>query len=193
MNFTFTRHSQIPDIILVDCLKFGDNRGYFTESFRVDEFISNGIPNFVQENHSHSISNTLRGLHYQMNPKAQGKLVKCVYGSILDVAVDLRLGSPTYGNYVSVPLGSSSRMIYIPPGFAHGFVVDNFYPYCAEVVYKTTEYFCPEYDRSICWNDPDLNISWGLLPREYGNLKISDKDRKAPFLKDADNNFIWGD
>jgi dTDP-4-dehydrorhamnose 3,5-epimerase len=191
MSFTFTRHSQIPAIILIDGVKNGDERGYFMESFRADEFLSFGIPRFVQENHSHSISNTLRGLHYQLEPKAQGKLVRCVYGSVLDIVVDIRLGSPTYGQHVSIPLGSSARMVYIPPGFAHGLVVDDFYPYCAEIVYRATEYFCPELDRGIRWNDPDLNISWGLMSGAFDKLKISEKDRNAPLLKDADNNFIW--
>ena len=194
MNFTFTRHSQIPDIILVDCLKkFDDHRGFFLESFRLDEFESNGILPMVQENRSHSIKGTLRGLHYQLNPKAQGKLVSCVSGSILDIALDIRKGSPTYGKYVSVPLvGDFPRMVYVPPGFAHGFLVDSTFPQQAKVVYKTTEYFCAECDRCIRWNDPDLNISWGFLPGEMEGLKMSYKDKNAPLLKNAENNFVWG-
>ena len=190
MSFVFTRHSQIPDIILIDSKRYNDSRGHFSESYRADELAEYGIPNMVQENHSHSVSNTLRGLHYQLNPKAQGKLVKCISGSILDVAVDIRKSSPTYGSYVAIPLNdSSSRMVYIPVGFAHGFLVDDFYPYCAEVVYKVTEYFCPELDRGIRWNDPDLNISWCFKFGDISRLKISNKDKNAPFLKDADNNF----
>jgi len=193
MSFTFTRHSQLPDIILIDCLKkFDDHRGSFIESFRLDEFAFNGIPPMVQENHSRSSANTLRGLHYQLNPKAQGKLVYCVSGSILDVAVDIRKDSPTYSKYVSVPLNETlPRMIYIPPGFAHGFLADSAFTNKSEVVYKTSEYFHIEYDRCIRWNDPDINISWGFLVGEENKLKLSYKDKNAPFLKDAENNFVW--
>ncbi|MFA5024219.1 MAG: dTDP-4-dehydrorhamnose 3,5-epimerase [Patescibacteria group bacterium] len=193
MNFTFTKHSQLPDILLVDGLKkFEDYRGFFFESFRVDEFLSQGIPPFVQENHSYSVANTLRGMHYQLNPKAQGKLVYCVSGSILDVVVDIRKESPTYRKSISVSLGAHfPRMIYIPPGYAHGFLVDNIYPFSAEVVYKTTEYFYPEYDRCVRWDDPDINISWGLMAGDRGKLKISYKDMNAPLLKDAENNFLY--
>ena len=193
MSFTFTRHSQMPDIIMIDCLKkFDDHRGSFLESFRSDEFVFNGIPPFVQENRSRSAPCTVRGLHYQLNPKAQGKLVSCVTGSILDVAVDIRKDSPTYGQSVSIPLTSDfPRMIYIPPGFAHGFLTASYCTHMVDVIYKTTEYFYSEYDRGIRWDDPDLNISWGFLIGERDKLKISYKDRTAPFLKDAENNFTW--
>jgi len=192
MTFEFTRHSQIPDIIIIEGKKFEDTRGFFMESYRHDEFIKYGIPHFVQENHSHSKASTLRGLHYQLNPKAQGKLVSCLSGVILDIAVDIRQGSPTYKHYVSVVLdGHSSRMVYIPPGFAHGLLVDKQFPYTAEVVYKTTEYFAPEFERCIRWSDPDINISWGLWVDEKSQLNMSEKDANAPLLRDAENNFIW--
>ena len=192
MSFTFTRHSQIPDIILIDSTKRDDHRGFFTESYRLDELRSYGIPNMVQENRSHSVSHTLRGLHYQLNPKAQGKLISCVNGSVLDVAVDIRRGSPTYARSVAIPLTNDfPRMVYIPPGFAHGFLVGCQYPYVADVVYKVSEYFDAALERCIRWDDADLSVAWGFLGGERGKLKMSYKDRTAPLLKDADNNFIW--
>lgn len=189
MNFSFLKHSQIPSVIIVDGIQYKDSRGFFTELYRSDEFLKQGIPPFVQENRSHSKARTIRGLHYQLDPKAQGKLVACLNGTILDIAVDIRCGSPTYGNYVAVSLDSRfPRMLYIPPGFAHGFVVMDYYPYSAEVVYKTTEYHSAEHERCIHWCDPDINISWGIMREQ---AIVSDKDSKAPFLKDAENNFIW--
>lgn len=190
--FDFKRHSQLPDVLIIDGKQFNDKRGFFSESFRADEFLSQGIPPFVQENHSHSKALTLRGLHYQLNPKAQGKLIMCAAGAILDVAVDIRKGSPTYGQSIAISLISNvPRMLYIPPGFAHGFVVENWYPYSAEVIYKTTEYYSPEHERSIRWDDPDLNVSWNVSGGNKKQFIISDKDFNAPLLKDAENNFVW--
>ena len=190
MSFIFTPHSQMPAVILIDYTRQEDHRGSFAESYRADEFLAHGIPLMVQENRSESVSYTLRGLHYQLNPRAQGKLVSCVKGAILDVAVDIRRNSTTYGQSVAVPLSDvGDRMLYIPPGFAHGFVVGPEYPYSATVVYKVTEYFSAEHDRGIRWDDSTLNISWGLLLGERDKLKISYKDRIAPLLQDAENNF----
>ena len=192
MSFTFTRHSQLPDVIIVDSNQHEDHRGFFGETYREDEFVAAGIPKFVQENRSHSKAYTVRGLHYQLNPRAQGKLVSCVSGSILDVAVDIRRGSPTFGQSVSVALsGGVGRMLYIPAGFAHGFIVDAGYPYVAEVVYKVTEYFDAGLDRVIRWDDPELNVSWGLLMGDRDKLRLSYKDRNAPLLRDAEVNYEY--
>jgi dTDP-4-dehydrorhamnose 3,5-epimerase len=187
MSFTFTP-THIPEVIIIDGKRFKDERGFFSESFRVDEFEKNGIPPFVQENHSFSQPPCLRGLHYQLNPKAQGKLVYCVAGSIIDVAVDIRKGSPNYAKWVKVELNEGNgRMLYIPPGFAHGFLAGGIDG--TDVIYKTTEYYSPEHDRCIRPNDPEIGIRWDYVGFEC--CKMSDKDKNAPLLKDADNNFVY--
>jgi dTDP-4-dehydrorhamnose 3,5-epimerase len=184
MPFAF-KNLLIPEIILVEMKVFADDRGFFMETYKHSEFANHGIKEyFVQDNHSRSSKNVLRGLHYQKNPKAQGKLVRCIAGRIFDVAVDIRKGSPTYGKWVGAELSSENNyMLYIPPGFAHGFVVLSDF---AEILYKCTEEYSAENDRGIIWNDPDIKIKW---PTESPIL--SEKDQKNPLLKDADNNFIY--
>ena len=167
--------TDIPEVLLITPKVFRDSRGYFLESFN-----NKHLPfNFVQDNQSFSLKNTIRGLHYQV-VKPQGKLVRAIKGRILDVAVDIRKDSPTFGNYVAVELSSDNfKQLYVPEGFAHGFSVlsDE-----AEVLYKTTDYWYKEHDRSINFNDPELNIDWML----EGIPILSDKDKDAVFLKDAE-------
>ena len=183
MPFTFKKLS-IPGIILIKPHIFTDERGFFIETYKHSNFDKAGIiENFMQDNLSKSKKNVLRGLHYQKNPAAQGKLVRCINGRIFDVAVDICKGSPTYMKWVGIELSEKNNyMLYISPGFAHGFVVlsDE-----AEVMYKCTREYSPENDRGIIWNDPDININW---PVEEPVL--SRKDNSLPFLKDADNNFF---
>jgi dTDP-4-dehydrorhamnose 3,5-epimerase len=160
MPFTFT-HLAIPDVILIEPAIFRDERGFFMESYKYSDFVAFGIKeHFVQDNHSRSVKGVLRGLHYQKHPKAQGKLVRVVVGEVFDVGVDIRLGSPTYGKWVGEVLSAENkRMLYIPPGFAHGFCVLSD---VADVLYKTTEEYAPEYDAGIIWNDPEIGIQWPI-------------------------------
>lgn len=173
---------EIPDILLVKPTKHGDQRGFFSETFRADVFASHGIEAaFVQDNHVHSQQKgVLRGLHFQTPPHAQGKLVRCMRGAILDVAVDIRVGSPTYGRHVAVELSAANwHQLWIPPGFAHGYVTleDR-----CEVIYKVTDYYAPECDRGIAWDDPAFAIDWRLPAAE---IILSDKDRRQPRLAEA--------
>ena len=152
----------IPDVLLIEPKVFGDERGFFYESFNQREFNeATGLElPFVQDNHSKSARNVLRGLHYQLSPKAQGKLVRAVTGEVFDVAVDIRQGSPTFGQWVGEILSADNkRQMWIPPGFAHGFLVLS---ESAEFLYKTTEYYAPEHERCILWSDPDLAIAWPI-------------------------------
>lgn len=183
MPFEFIR-LEIPDVILIKPKVFEDERGFFLEFFKYSDFKQAGINcNFVQDNHSKSKKGVLRGLHYQLEPKAQGKLVRCIKGKIWDVAVDIRKGSPTFGKWVAVELTEENKwMLWIPPGFAHGFVALE----DCEIIYKCTEEYAPELDRGIIWNDPDIAISW---PVE--NPILSQKDSKLPRLKDAEINFEY--
>jgi dTDP-4-dehydrorhamnose 3,5-epimerase len=185
MAFRFER-LRIPEVILVEALKLVDARGFFRETYKQSEFASHGIPiSFVQDNHSHSFRGVLRGLHYQKLPKAQGKLVIVSNGEIFDVAVDLRVGSPTYGQWLSQVLSAENGcVLYVPPGFAHGFctVSDE-----ADVLYKVTSEFAPELDRGIIWNDPSIGIDWPIA-----TPSLSAKDARLHLLKDADNNFRVG-
>ncbi|MFN0001820.1 MAG: dTDP-4-dehydrorhamnose 3,5-epimerase [Pseudohongiellaceae bacterium] len=177
MNFTKT---EIPEVIIIEPKVHGDHRGFFMETFRQQEFEQAGISsNFVQDNHSKSTQGILRGLHYQIqNP--QGKLVRVVVGEVYDVAVDLRRSSPTFGQWVGVVLSAGNkRALWVPPGFAHGFYVMS--PF-AEVTYKCTSYYEPEFDRSLLWSDQELNISWP----DKVNVVLSDKDRIAPSFALAD-------
>lgn len=148
----------LPGVILIEPRVFGDARGFFMETYRADVFQANGIAEtFVQDNHSRSARGVLRGLHYQ-EPYPQGKLVRCVRGELFDVAVDIRRGSPSFGKWYGVKLSEENKaMLWVPPGFAHGFcaLTDG-----AELVYKTTEIYRPEHDRSILWNDPEIGIDW---------------------------------
>lgn len=152
----------IPDVVLLEPKVFGDERGFFYESFNEQQFLelTGADVRFVQDNHSRSERNVLRGLHYQLPPKAQGKLVRVVLGEVFDVAVDVRKESATFGKWVGEILSADNkRQLWIPPGFAHGFLVVS---KVAEFLYKTTDYYAPEYERGIRWNDPDLAIAWPL-------------------------------
>lgn len=179
MKFTPT---SIPEVLLIDPNVFGDSRGFFMETYRVDLSASVGIEsNFVQDNHSGSRQGTLRGLHYQIK-QAQGKLVRVVVGELFDVAVDIRRSSPTFGQWVGKIISAENRQqLWVPPGFAHGFYVLSEW---AEIVYKATDYYSPEWDRSILWNDPDIGIEWPLLPDV--ELCLSDKDKQGKKLSEAD-------
>ena len=176
----------IPEVILVRPRVFKDDRGFFVEAYKHSVFVAGGITEtFVQDNRSRSSRNTLRGLHYQKLPKPQGKLVSVVRGEILDVAVDIRKGSPTYGQWVSAILNEENQhQLYVPAGFAHGFCVLS---ETADVAYKTTGEYSAEHDRGILWNDPALGIDWTI-----GHPLLSPKDEKQPLLENADNNFIYG-
>lgn len=184
MPFQF-KSLEIPEVILIEPQVFSDERGFFMEVYKYSEFASFGITErFIQDNHSRSKKGVLRGLHYQNPPKAQGKLVRVISGEIFDVAVDIRKGSPTFGKWVGIKLSAENkRMLYIPPGFAHGFCVLSD---IAEVLYKTTEEFAPECEAGIIWNDPDINIDWPIK-----NPVLSSKDAKWPRLKDAVNGFVY--
>jgi dTDP-4-dehydrorhamnose 3,5-epimerase len=159
MKFTPT---SIPDVILIEPRLFGDERGFFMETYRTDLYASAGIPgNFVQDNHSRSRRGTLRGLHYQVQ-QAQGKLVRVVVGEIFDVAVDLRRGSPTFGCWESAILSAENHLqLWVPPGFAHGFYVLSEW---AEFVYKVSDYYAPQWERTLLWNDPRVGVQWPLVP-----------------------------
>lgn len=182
MSFRF-RRLEIPEVVLIEAHNIEDDRGFFLETYRMSVFSANGISQaFVQDNYSHSIRGVLRGLHYQKRPKAQGKLVMALRGQIFDVAVDIRKGSPTYRKWVGMVLSADNfRMLYIPPGFAHGFCVLSGE---AGVVYKVTEEYVPELDRGITWNDPEIAIQWPIT-----KPILSPRDARLPLLKEADNNF----
>jgi len=179
MPFDF-RHLSIPGITLIEPKLFRDPRGFFMETYKYSDFAQQGITEyFVQDNFSRSMRGVLRGLHYQKDPHAQGKLVQCLKGSIFDVAVDIRKGSPTFGRWVSAMLsGENNCMLYVPPAFAHGFVVLS---ESADVMYKCTKEYAQESDRGIIWNDPDINITWPVQ-----DPLVSEKDAKHPLLKVAD-------
>lgn len=180
MPFEFKRFA-IEGPVLVEPRVFPDDRGFFLETYKKSEFVKNGIDaEFIQDNHSKSVKGVLRGLHYQVSPHAQGKLVRCIQGEILDITVDIRKSSPTFGKWVAEKLSAENRkMLYIPIGFAHGFLVLSD---TAEIVYKVHggEY-SPQCDRGIAWNDPELAIDWGVK-----DVIVSDKDMKQPLLKDAE-------
>jgi dTDP-4-dehydrorhamnose 3,5-epimerase len=173
----------IPDVLIIEPRVFGDSRGFFFESFNQKNFNQGtglGV-NFVQDNHSRSTKGVLRGLHYQIR-QPQGKLVRVVRGAVFDVAVDIRRSSPTFGRWVGVELTEDNyRQVWVPPGFAHGFYVLS---ESADFLYKTTEYYIPDLERSVVWNDPQIAISW---PVEVGTQPIiSAKDAIAPALADAE-------
>ena len=168
--------TKIPDVWLVEPKVFGDERGFFFESFNEQAFnaATGNTLKFVQDNHSKSTKGVLRGLHYQLPPKAQGKLVRVVQGEVFDVAVDIRPGSPTYGQWVGEILSADNKkQLWIPPGFAHGFLTLS---ETAEFLYKTTDYWSAEHERAILWNDETLNIEW---PLDNVNLSFSAKDAVA--------------
>jgi dTDP-4-dehydrorhamnose 3,5-epimerase len=172
----------IKDVMLIELTVHGDNRGYFIETFRQDflEEVIGYRVNFVQDNESRSTKGVLRGLHYQLPPYTQAKLVRVIEGSVLDVAVDIRKSSPTFGQYVSVELTAQNKhQLFVPHGFAHGFVVlsDS-----ATLAYKVDNYYAPEHDQGIAFDDEQLKIDWQILSEE---LQLSDKDRAHPSLANA--------
>lgn len=179
MQFTPTT---IPDIILIQPKVFGDQRGFFFETYRASRFSEAGIPDqFVQDNHSGSQKGTLRGLHYQIR-QSQGKLIRVISGEIFDVAVDIRRSSATFGKWVGMSLSAENKhQLWVPPGFAHGFYVLSEW---AEVMYKTTDFYAPDWERSIAWDDPDLGIDWPIAPGTEPVL--SEKDRHGKSLAEAE-------
>jgi dTDP-4-dehydrorhamnose 3,5-epimerase len=173
---------KITDVILISPKVFGDDRGFFLETFRADQFLEYGIgPEFVQDNHSGSQKRVLRGLHYQIH-HTQGKLVRAISGEIFDVAVDIRKSSPTYGQWVGAILSEKNKQqLWLPPGFAHGFFVLSDW---AEVIYKATDYYAPEAERSILWNDPTISVEWPIQPGEIP--LVSSKDSQAKKITEAE-------
>lgn len=175
----------IPEVILVEPQRFGDTRGFFMETYQYETFAANGIAlRFVQDNHSRSAQGVLRGLHYQKDPVAQGKLLKAVVGEIFDVAVDIRRGSPTFGQWVGEILSAENgRLLYVPPGFAHGFCVLS---ETADLIYKTTDYYHPESEKGIIWNDAQIGVEWPIAAP-----LLSARDQALPSLAEADFNFQY--
>jgi dTDP-4-dehydrorhamnose 3,5-epimerase len=181
-------NTSLTDVMLIRPPRFGDDRGWFSESYNAAKLAGQGITTvFVQDNHSMSAApGTLRGLHYQRPPHAQAKLVRCSRGVILDVAVDIRRGSPHYGQWVAVELSAENgRQLLIPQGFAHGFVTRSG---DCEVQYKSSDIYAPECDGAIRWDDPDLGIDWGLSTPPH----LSAKDRAAPLFATFQSPFTWG-
>ena len=177
MNVTET---SLPGVLLIEPKVFGDARGFFLESWNRQTFAGLGLNlDFVQDNHSRSAKGVLRGLHYQLN-EPQGKLVRVVSGAVFDVAVDVRKSSPHFGQWVGYELSADNhRMLWIPPGFAHGFLVLS---EVADFLYKTTAYYAPQWDRGIRWDDPQIGVQWPL----EGAPTLSAKDQDQPLLKDAE-------
>ena len=175
--------TEVEGVMILEPKVFGDDRGYFTETFRQDIFeeaVGHKV-DFIQDNESKSSYGVLRGLHYQLPPFSQSKLVRVINGSVIDVAVDIRKGSPTYGKHVAVELsGKNKRQLFVPRGFAHGFVVTS---ETAVFAYKVDNYYAPEYDRGVVYNDPDIGIAWGV---DLEKLLLSEKDMKQPSLAEAD-------
>lgn len=172
----------VPEVLLIEPRVFGDARGFFFESFNQTSFeeAAGHEVKFVQDNHSKSAKGVLRGLHYQLDPYAQGKLVRCVVGEVFDVAVDIRPGSPTFGQWVGAHLSAENKhQLWVPEGFAHGFVTLS---ETAEFLYKTTNFYAPEYERCIAWDDDTLAIDWPL----DGVPLVSDKDREGTRFENAD-------
>ena len=179
MPFEFLK-TEIPGVIIVKPKVFGDERGFFMETYKRSDFEKAGIDtDFVQDNHSKSRKGVLRGLHFQCEPRAQGKLVRCIRGRIFDVAVDIRPESPTFKKWVGLELSEENKlMLWIPKGFAHGFLTLSEE---AEIIYKVSgSEYSPEHDRSIRWDDPELSIAWPL----EGKPLLSPKDREAPYLSE---------
>jgi dTDP-4-dehydrorhamnose 3,5-epimerase len=171
-----------PGPIVIDTKAYADDRGHFFEAFNEKDFTERTRASwrFVQDNQSRSVQGVLRGLHYQLDPMAQGKLVRVVKGAVFDVAVDIRKSSRSFGRWLGVELTEDDlRQLWVPPGYAHGFLAltDP-----ADLLYKVTEYYSPEHDRAIRWDDPDIGIEWPLP----GEPLLSDKDAAAPYLRDAE-------
>lgn len=185
MPFVFKK-LEIPDVVLIEPRVFRDERGFFLETYKRSEFAAQGIGfDFVQGNHSRSKKGVVRGLHYQLVPKAQGKLVRVSRGAVWDVAVDIRKGSPWFGRWVGALLSAdNNRMLWVPPGFAHGFaaVEDD-----SDVIYLATDEYSPEHDSGMIWNDSEIAIEWPLE-----NPIVSEKDARLPGLREARNNFTYG-
>lgn len=179
--------TEIPDVFIIEPSVFGDNRGYFLESFNLEIFEENvGEIKFVQDNESKSSKGVLRGLHFQKPPFNQAKLVRCVEGSVMDVAVDIRKGSPSYGKHVAVELsGDNKRQLFVPRGFAHGFSVLS---ETAVFAYKVDNTYAPEYDSGIRWNDKNLDIDWGL---DESEVQLSEKDKNLTFFSDLNSPFNY--
>lgn len=179
MPFTFVT-TDLPGVVLVKPRVIPDDRGFFLEYYKQSEFIENGITDFfVQDNHSRSTVGVLRGLHYQLNPAAQGKLVRCIHGAIWDVAVDIRKSSSHFGQWIGYELNEENkRMLYIPRGFAHGFVTLS---ETAEITYKVTAEYEPKCDRGIIWNDSQIGIEWPLT-----DVQVSNKDGNLPLMRGAE-------
>ena len=178
----------IPEVKLVEPAVFGDNRGWFYESYSYEKLRALGIDiKFVQDNRSYSKEKgTLRGIHFQKTPMAQSKLICCTRGKILDIAVDLRKGSPTYLKWISAELTEENKhMLFIPKGFGHGFVTLT---EDVEVLYKVDEYYSKDHDRSICFDDKQIGVEWGI-----SDPVLSEKDKNAPLLCDSDIDFVWGE
>lgn len=172
----------MEEALILDKQIHEDDRGFFLESFRLDGFrdlVSSSVT-FVQDNHSRSYRGVLRGLHYQLEPHVQGKLVQVVRGAVFDVAVDIRRSSPNFGEWLGVELSEDNhKQLWVPPGFAHGFLALSD---PADILYKVTDYYSREHDRSIRWDDPDIGIEWPLADEP----KLSEKDASAPYLADAE-------
>ncbi len=184
MPFRFTE-TELPGLLLVEESRHADERGFFSETYRRSAFREAGVDaEFVQDNHARSRRGVLRGLHYQLPPRAQGKLVRVVRGEVFDVAVDLRRGSPTRGRWAGVRLdGEAGRMLWIPPGFAHGYAVLSEE---ADLLYKVTEEYAPELERGVRWDDPEVGVAWPLEAP-----LLSGKDLALPPLAAADNPFAF--
>ncbi len=180
MPITFTP-TAIPEVILIKPQVFEDERGSFYEGYREDQFAERHLPRFVQDNVSYSFRRAVRGLHYQTPPKTQAKLVHAIRGKVYDVAVDIRRSSPTFGRWVGYELSDENHhLLYIPPGFAHGFctLVED-----TVVVYKVSDYYSPQHERGIVWNDPAMGIGW---PDPEFDYQMTQRDRSYPLLKNAE-------
>lgn len=181
------KHTDISDVLLIVPKRFVDDRGFFSECYNFKDYQAHGIDQeFIQDNHSLSRQEgTVRGLHFQAPPRAQAKLVRCGRGSIFDVAVDIRKGSPTYGRWVGCELSAANgAQLFIPVGFAHGFVTIES---DSEIVYKCSSYYAPEFEGVLLWNDPAVGVEWPLL----GEAILSSKDVGARLLGDLDSPFVW--
>jgi len=184
MPFTFSP-TRIAEVLVIEPRVFPDERGFFMETYKRSDFAAHGIGEpFVQCNQSRSSCGILRGLHFQKPPKAQGKLVRAISGAIFDVAVDLRKGSPTYGQWVGVELsGANNKMLYAPAGFAHGFCVVSAE---ADIAYMTSDEYAPALESGIAWDDPDLKIAWPVAMPQ-----LSERDRRWLRLRDTDTGFVY--
>ncbi len=184
MPFTF-QQLPIPDLILIEARHFADDRGFFLETYKQSAFAAHGIDlPFVQDNYSHSVHGVLRGLHYQQPPQAQGKLVQVLHGEVFDVAVDIRIGSPTYGQWTGLHLsGERFQLLYIPAGFAHGFCVLSDQ---ADLFYKVTAEYAPDLEAGLRWNDPQIGIEWPIT-----DPVVSPRDAALPSLRAARPSFTY--